>query len=52
MLEVNANKSSYVSGIIDELGTERVEVRKVNYEFQVGGNELLIIKTSGYNNGR
>jgi hypothetical protein len=53
LLEMNANKSLYVQGIIDELGAERMEVRKVNYEFQIGGNEMLIIKKSlGRKTGR
>jgi len=44
LLDVNANKSPYVRRIIDELGAERTEARKVDYEFQINGNELLIIK--------
>ena len=44
LLDVNAIKSPYVQGIIKELRSESIEVRKVNYEFQIGGNELLIIK--------
>lgn len=43
LLEMNAGKSPYVGRIIKELGPEGIEVRKVNYEFQIGGNELLII---------
>ena len=46
LLDMNANKSSYVRGIIDLLGSERIEVRKVDYEFQVGGNEMLIINNT------
>ena len=53
LLKMNANKSIYVQGIIDELGAERMEVRKVNYELQIGGNEMLIIKKSlGRKTGR
>jgi hypothetical protein len=44
LLDLKADKSPYLQGIIDDLGAERVEVRKVDYEFQIGGNELLIIK--------
>ena len=52
LLDMNANKSIYVQGIIDELGAERIEVRKVDYEFQIGGNEMLIIrKAEGYKTG-
>ena len=32
------------SGIIAEFKTRKAEIRRVNYEFQRGGNELLIIK--------
>ena len=38
--------------IIDELGAERIEVRKVDYEFQIGGNEMLIIKMPRRKTGR
>ena len=44
LLEVNANRSPYIERIIEELGPGGIEVRKVNYEFQIGGNEMLIIK--------
>lgn len=44
LLDVNSNKSPYVQQIIEEFQHKRVEIRKVNYEFQIGGNELLIIK--------
>jgi len=46
LLEVNANKSPYVERIIKEFRSESIEVRKVNYEFQIGGNELLIIRNA------
>lgn len=53
LLDVNTNKSSYVEGIIEELRSKRTEVRKVSYEFQIGGNEMLIIKkASGHKTGR
>ena len=53
LLDMNANKSVYVRGIIEELGAERIEVRKVDYEFQIGGNEMLIIKNHlEHKNGR
>jgi len=46
LLEINADRSPYVERIIKELGPEGIKVRKVNYEFQIGGNEMLIIKNS------
>ena len=53
LLDMNANKSPYVKGIIEEFRTEKTEVRKVNYEFQIGGNEMLIIKKAlGHKTGR
>ncbi len=52
LLDMDTNKSVYVRGIIEELGAERIEVRKVDYEFQIGGNELLIIKSLEHKNGR
>lgn len=44
LLDVNANKSPYVKRIMEELRSKEIEERKVNYEFQINGNELLIIK--------
>ncbi len=44
LLDVNANKSVYVQKVISEFNDKEVEIKKVNYEFQNGGNELLIIK--------
>ena len=53
LLDMNANKSPYVKGIIEEFRSEKIEVRKVNYEFQIGGNEMLIIKKAlGHKTGR
>ena len=44
LLDVNGKRSAYVDGIINEFKNRRLEVRKVDYEFQVGGNEVLIIR--------
>jgi hypothetical protein len=33
-----------VEGILKDFQDKDVEIRKVDYEFQVGGNEVLIIK--------
>jgi hypothetical protein len=44
LLDVNANKSSYVQKIILKFSGKEIEIRKVSYEFQNGGNELMIIK--------
>ncbi len=50
LLDMNANKSICVKGTMDELGAEIIELRKVDYEFQIGGNEMLIIKNIGTQN--
>ncbi|MBN1994821.1 MAG: SAM-dependent methyltransferase [Anaerolineae bacterium] len=44
LLDVNANKSAYVERITADFEANEIEVRKVNYEFQIGGNEVLIIR--------
>jgi len=38
---------SYAGRILGEFGPERIEVRRVDYEFQINGNKLLIIKGRG-----
>jgi hypothetical protein len=43
LLDVNARKSAYVDRIIRDLHQYNVELRKVKYEFQINGNELMII---------
>ena len=48
LLDVNANKSPYVERIIAEFQTEEIEIRKVDYEFQIDGNELLIIRKGSF----
>jgi hypothetical protein len=47
LLDVNAKKSFYVSKIVADFDKYDIEIQKVNYEFQIGGNEQLIIKKSG-----
>lgn len=44
ILDANANKSAYLPRILDVFSDKHVEIRKVNYEFQIGGNEVLIIE--------
>lgn len=44
LLDVNGVKSPYVQKILADFKTKTIEIRKVNYEFQREGNELLIIK--------
>ena len=44
LLDVNAKKSSYVERILKDFSHCQVEIRRVNYEFQIDGNEFMIIK--------
>jgi hypothetical protein len=44
LLDFNANRSPYVESILKDFKDKDVEIRKVDYEFQVAGNEVLIIK--------
>ncbi len=43
LLDVNSQTSSYVKRIMRDLNQFNFEIRKVNYEFQINGNELMII---------
>ena len=44
LLDLNGVKSPYVQKVIDDFKTKAIEIRKVNYEFQRGGNEMMIIE--------
>ena len=44
LLDVNANESRYVRGVLKHFQEYVPEIRKVNYEFQRGGNQMLVIK--------
>lgn len=46
VLDANANKSDYLPGILEIFSGKMPEIRMVNYEFQIGGNEVLIIKNT------
>lgn len=43
LLDVNGNKSPYLKKIESEFELYKTEIRKVSYEFQIGGNEMLTI---------
>jgi len=45
LVNVNAERSPYLDAVLKEFQSKSVEVRIVNYEFQIGGNEVLIIKS-------
>ena len=44
LLDVNAEKSSYVENILFDFKEMEIDIKQVNYEFQIGGNELLAIR--------
>jgi hypothetical protein len=43
LLDVNAQESRYLSGVLETFQEYHPEVRKVNYEFQRGGNRMLVL---------
>jgi hypothetical protein len=49
LLDVNACKSMYVDRIVSDLKQYDIEIRKVKYEFQMNGNEMMRI-SKGNNN--
>jgi len=46
LVNVNAERSPYLDDVVKAFAHKSVEVRIVNYEFQIGGNEVLIIKSA------
>lgn len=46
LMNVNAERSPYLDPVLKEFQSKSVEIRIVNYEFQIGGNEVLIIKNA------
>jgi len=44
LLDVNANKSPYLQRILSDFKEKELAIKQVQYEFQIGGNELLIIR--------
>jgi hypothetical protein len=49
LLNYNAERSSYLDRVISFLEADEfpVEIEKVSYEFQKGGNEMLRIRSAG-----
>lgn len=47
ILDLTGNNSKYLSSIIDHMNNvgHKTSIKKVNYEFQRGGNKMLLIKT-------
>jgi len=46
LLDVNANESRYVHGVLENFKECLPEIRKVNYEFQRGGNKMLVLRNA------
>jgi hypothetical protein len=47
LLDVNARESRYLQGVLCGFQGYKFEIRKVNYEFQRGGNKMLVIENHG-----
>jgi predicted SAM-dependent methyltransferase len=47
LLDANAKKSKYLDKIMEHFSELNIEIRKVNYEFQKDGNEMLVVSTGG-----
>jgi hypothetical protein len=44
LLDVNAQESRYLAGVLENFQDYHPEIRKVKYEFQRGGNRMLVLK--------
>jgi hypothetical protein len=44
LLDVNAQESRYLQGVLESLQEYWPEIHKVNYEFQRGGNKMLVLR--------
>jgi hypothetical protein len=43
LLDVNAQESRYLQGVLESFQEYKLEIRKVSYEFQRGGNKMLVL---------
>jgi len=46
LLDVNAQESKYLQGAVETFREYKPEIRGVNYEFQRGGNKMLVIRNN------
>ncbi len=46
LLDINARPSRYLDGILEAFQAHEPEVRRVNYEFQRGGNQMLRLQAA------
>jgi len=44
LLDVNAQESKYVQDVVETFREYKPEISRVNYEFQRGGNQMLVLK--------
>jgi hypothetical protein len=44
LLDMNARESQYLSGVLESFQKYDPEIRTVNYEFQRGGNKMLLLR--------
>jgi hypothetical protein len=44
LLDVNAQESRYLNGVLETFQNFKPEIHKVNYEFQRGGNKMLRLR--------
>lgn len=48
ILDVNAKRSPYVDRLSHEKLPYAIELKKVDYEFQLGGNQMMILRRQGH----
>lgn len=46
LLDMNAQEARYLNGILETFRKYKPETRKVNYEFQRGGNTMLVLRNN------
>ncbi|HSB00049.1 MAG TPA: hypothetical protein VLE49_05325 [Anaerolineales bacterium] len=44
LLDMNARESRYLAEVLGTLRNYKPETRQVNYEFQRGGNRMLVLR--------
>ena len=45
LLDVNARESRYLAGVLETFQAHQPKICKVNYEFQRGGNKMLLLRS-------
>ena len=44
LLDVNSERSPYLTPVMEKFADSQPEIRRVDYEFQRGGNEMLSLR--------